>query len=131
MGSSKARTTTRFENGPCMWPGASLEEMMTRLESFEKWNKEDVAQQEVNDLVLIVNENVKRAHYKMGRVLVVYHGSDGRVSSALVKCEDGKLKRPVLKLAPVFYEKVFREKNSAGDVGASQLQDEKPNFERD
>ena len=28
-------------------------------------------------LVWIVDENVKRAHYKMGRVLEVYHGSDG------------------------------------------------------
>ena len=44
----------------------------------------------------------------MGRVLEVYHGSDGRVRSALVKTEDGKLKRPVVKLAPMFYESVFR-----------------------
>ena len=31
----------------------------------------------------------------------------------------GKLKRPVVKLAPKFYESVFLEKNSAGKVGAS------------
>ena len=39
-------------------------------------------QMEVKDLVWIINENVKRAHYKMEeehttRVLEVYHGSDG------------------------------------------------------
>ena len=73
----------------------------------------------------------ERAHYKMGRVLEVYHGSDGRVRSALVKTEDGKLKRPVVKLAPMFYESVFREKNRAGNVGASQLRDQKLKFERD
>ena len=58
----------------------------------------------------------------MGRVLEVFHESDGRVRSALVKTEDGKLKRPVVKLAPMFYESVFREKNRAGNVGASHQQ---------
>ena len=39
--------------------------------------------------------------------------------SALVKTEDRKLKRPVVKLAPLFYESAFREKNRASNVGAS------------
>ena len=95
------------------------------------WNKEEVRQLEVNDLVWIVDENVKRAHYKMGRVLEVYHGSDGRVRSALVKTEDGKPRRPVVKLAPLLYESVFREKSRVGNVGASQLQDQKLKFKRD
>ena len=70
------------------------------LQFFGKWSKEEIRQLEVNDLIWIVDENVKRAHYKMGRVLEVYHGSDGLVRSALVKTENGKLKRPVVKLAP-------------------------------
>ena len=91
---------------------------------------------EVNDLVWIINENVKRAHYKMEeehttRVLEVYHGSDGRVRSAMVKTADGKLKRSVVKLAPLFYENGIREKNRTGNVRASHLQDEKLNFQRD
>ena len=45
-------------------------------ESFGNWKKE-VRQLEVLDLFWIVDENVKRAHYKMGIVLQVYHGSDG------------------------------------------------------
>ena len=61
----------------------------------------------------------------MARVLEVQEGSDSRVRSATVVTKDGKLKRPVVKLAPLFYESVFREKNRAGDVGASQLQSEK------
>ena len=106
-------------------------EYLPQWNERSKWNKEEVRQLEVNDLVWIVDENVKRAHYKMGRVLEVYTGSDGRVRSALVKTEGGKLKRPVVKLAPLFYESVFREKNRAGNVGASQLQDQKLKFERD
>ena len=125
MGSSKARTTTSLENGPFIGPAVSWEEMMMQLHFFGKWNKEDVRQLGVNDLVWIVDENVKRADYKTGRVLEVYHGSDGRVRSALVKTEDGKLKRPVVKLAPIFHESVFLEKNRAGNVGASHQQAKK------
>ena len=44
-----------------------------------------------------------------------------------MKTEDEKLKRPVVKLAPMFYESVFQEKNRAGNVGASQLRDQKIN----
>ena len=111
------------ENGPFIGPAVPGEEMMMQLQFFGKWIKEEIRQLEVNDLVWIVDKNVKRANYKMGRVLEVYHGSDGRVRSALVKTEDGKLKRPVVKLAPLFYESVFQEKNRAGNVGASQLRD--------
>ena len=129
LGSSKAQTTTSSENGPFIGPAVSWEEMMMQLQFFGKWIKEEVRQLEVNDLVWIVDDNVKRAHYKNSRVLEVYHGSDGRVRSALVKTEDGKLKRPVVKLAPMFYESVFREKNRAGNVGASHQQAKKVDLE--
>ena len=117
MGSSKARTTTSCKIGPCLGPAPIWEEVMKQRGSFGKCIKEGVRQLEVNDLVWIVDENVKRAQYKMGRVLEVYHGSDGRVRSALVEIEDGKLKIPVVKLAPMLYE--------------SQLRDQKLKFERD
>ena len=129
LGSSKAQTTTSSESGPFIGPAVSREEMMMQRDSFGKCIKEEFRQLEVNDLVWIVDENVKRAHYKMGRVLEVYHGSDGRVRSALVKTEDGKLKRPVVKLAPMFYESVFQEKNRAGNVGASHQKAEKVDLE--
>ena len=129
LGSSKAQTTTSSESGPFIGPAVPREEMMMQRDSFGKCIKEEFRQLEVNDLVWIVDENVKRAHYKMGRVLEVYHGSDGRVRSALVKTEDGKLKRPVVKLAPMFYESVFREKNRAGNVGASHQKAEKLDLE--
>ena len=67
-----------------------------------KWNKDDVRQLKVNDLVWVVVENVKRSNYKMTRIVEVQEGSDGRVRSATVVTKDGKLKRPVAKLAPLF-----------------------------
>ena len=131
LGSSKALTKASSENGPFIGPAVSWEEVMMQLQFFGKWNKEEIRQLEVNDLVRIVDEKVKRDHYKMVRALEVYHGRDGRVRSALVKTGDGKLKRPVVKLAPMFYESVFQEKNRAGNVGASHLQDQKLKVERD
>ena len=44
---------------------------------------------------------------------------------------DDNLRPPVVRLAPMFYESVFREKNRAGNVGASQLRDQKLKLERD
>ena len=44
---------------------------------------------------------------------------------------DDNLRPPVVRLAPMFYESVFREKNRACNVGASQLRDQKLKFERD
>ena len=44
---------------------------------------------------------------------------------------DDNLRPPVVRLAPLFNESVFREKNRAGNVGASQLRDQKLKFERD
>ena len=94
-----------------------------------KWNKDDMRQLKVDDLVWVVDENVERFNYKMARVLEVQEGSDGRVRSATVVTKDGKLKRPVVKLAPMFYESVFREKNRAGNVGASHQKAKKVDLE--
>ena len=109
------------------WTNEYLPEWNVR----NKWNKDDVRQMKVNDLVWVVDENVKWSNYKMARVVEVQEGSNGRVRSVTVVTKDGKLKRPVLKLARLFYESVFREKNRAGNVGASQLQDDKLKFGRD
>ena len=63
LGSSKAQTTTSSEGGPFIGPAVSREEVMIQRDSFGKCIKEEVRQLEVNDLVWIVDENVKRAHY--------------------------------------------------------------------
>ena len=61
MGSSKARTPTNCKTGPCKGPAALWEEVMMQRDSFGKCFKEGVRQLEVNDLVWIEDENVKRA----------------------------------------------------------------------
>ena len=50
-----------------------------------------------------------------------YESGDLRKTTTI----DCKLKRPVVGLAPLFYESVFREKNRAGNVGASHQQAKK------
>ena len=90
-----------------------------------KGNKDDVRQLKVNDLVWVWVEKVKRSNYKMARVLERQEGSDGIVRSATVVTKDSKVKRPVVKLAPLFFESDFREKNRAGNVGASHQKAEK------
>ena len=42
---------------------------------------------------------------------------------------DDNLRPPVVRLAPMFYESVFREKNRAGNVGASHQQAKKVDSE--
>ena len=75
-----------------------------------KWNKDDVRQLKVNDLVWVVDETVKRPNYKMARVLEVQEGSDGRVRFATVVTKDGKLKRPVMKPGTFRLRKCFSGK---------------------
>ena len=58
----------------------------------------------------------------MGRIVEVFTGADGVVRSARVKMAHGELKRPVVKLAPVFYDGVSEIENRAGDVGATDTQ---------
>ena len=93
-----------------------------------KWNKDNVRELNVNDLVWVVDESDKRSNYKMARVLEVQEGSDGRVRSATVATKD-KLKRPVVKLAPLFYESVFREKKQGRQCCASHQQAKRVNLE--
>ena len=58
-------------------------EYLPQWNERSKWNEEEVRQLEVNDLVWIVDENVKRAHYKMGRMIEVYHGTWKRWASEI------------------------------------------------
>ena len=78
----------------------------------------------IGDLVWLVDDNLKRSHYRMARVIETYPGKDGVVRSALIKTSDGTLKRPVVKLAPLFDDR-FHAENGAGDVGASKEVEEK------
>ena len=56
----------------------------------------------------------------------VYPGKNGFVRSSLIKTVDETLKRPVVKLAPLFGKR-FRAENGAGIVGASKFVPKKLN----
>ena len=69
---------------------------------------------------------VNRCENKLGRIFEIFTGNDGVVRSARVEMAHGELNRPVVKLAPVFYDGVTEIENRAGDVGATSNQLEKP-----
>ncbi|XP_074649028.1 uncharacterized protein LOC141904341 [Tubulanus polymorphus] len=52
----------------------------------------------VNDVVLVVDEDLPRRHWKLGRVVKIFVGKDGNVRSAEVKTRKGNYVRPVSKL---------------------------------
>ena len=58
---------------------------------------------------------------------------DDKENGALRKTTtiDDKLKTPVVRLAQLFFESVFRGENRASDVGDSQLQDQNCKLDRD
>ena len=74
-----------------------LREYLPTLQKRHKWFsvchdlKED-------DLVLIVDENVPRGQWRLGRVVVVHKAKDCHVRSAVIKTRSGHLTRPISKL---------------------------------
>ena len=101
-------------------------ECLPQWNQRSKWSKEHVRKLKEGELVWIVDDSVKRCEYKMGRVIRVFKGDDGIGRSARVKMAHGELNRPVVKLAPVFYDGVSEIKNRARDVDATSKQLEKP-----
>ena len=90
------------------------------------WSKEHVRNLKEGELVWLVDDSVKRCEYKLGRIIEIFTGNDGVVRSARVKMAHRPLNRPVVKLAPVFYDGVSEIENRAGDVGATSDQLRKP-----
>ena len=52
----------------------------------------------VNDLVLLVDNNLVRGQWHLGRVTKVFPGSDGLVRAAEIKTKTSVLVRPIAKL---------------------------------
>ena len=94
-------------------------EYLPQWNQRSKWSKENVRNLKQGELVWLLDDAVKRCEYKLGCIVEVFTGSDGVVRSAGVKMAHAELKRPVVKLAPVFYDGVFENENRAGDVGAT------------
>ena len=101
-------------------------EYLPQRNQRSKWSKEHVRNLKEGKLVWLADDSVKRCEYKLGRIIEFFTGNDGVVRSARVKMAHGELNRPVVKLAPVFYDGVSEIENRAGDVGATSDQLEKP-----
>lgn len=74
-----------------------VEEYLTTLQERKKWRRER-ENVRTGRLVLLKDENLPPAQWRMGRILEVFPGKDGLVRNVLVKTEKSILKRPVQKL---------------------------------
>ena len=74
-----------------------VKEYLPILQSRQKWNtvKRNVAE---GDIVLVVEQNIPRGDWPLGRIIEVNRGRDGLVRSARVKTMKSMLVRPVDKL---------------------------------
>ena len=97
-------------------------EYLPQWNQRSKWSKETVRNLNQGELVWLIDDSVRRCDYKLGRIVEVFTGADGVVRSARVKMAHGELKRPVVKLAPVFYDGISEIENGAGDVGATDTE---------
>ena len=62
-----------------------------------KWTAQK-EQININDLVLIKEDNVKRGQWPLGRVVEVHPGEDGVVRVVTVQTSKGTYKRPAVKI---------------------------------
>ncbi|KAL9967797.1 hypothetical protein ACROYT_G026091 [Oculina patagonica] len=74
-----------------------LREYLPTLQERQKWNnpRKNLA---VDDLVVVVDENVPRGQWLLGRIVRVFPGKDEFVRSAEVKTKHSTLHRPIRKL---------------------------------
>ncbi|XP_036340973.1 uncharacterized protein LOC118750360 [Rhagoletis pomonella] len=75
-----------------------LREYLPCLTRRSKWFGSQTPIQ-LDDVVVIVDENLKRNTWTRGRVFDVIRGNDGHIRSAVVKTSSGLVTRPVVKLA--------------------------------
>ncbi|GBN91172.1 hypothetical protein AVEN_204149-1 [Araneus ventricosus] len=55
----------------------------------------------IGDIVLLWNENLKRIHWPLGRILSIYASKDEIVRRAKIKTKSGIVIRPIRKLCPL------------------------------
>ena len=108
-----------------IWKRWTLE-YLPQWNQRSKWSKEHLRNLKERELVWMVDDSVKRCEQKMGRFIKVFKGDDGVVRSARVKMAHREFNRPVVKLAPVFYDGVSEIENRANDVGTTNEQKHEP-----
>jgi hypothetical protein len=105
----------------CSWKSAQrladefwsrwVREYLPTLTRRAKWLEEG-NQLEVGDVVVIVDDQAPRNKWKLGRVVSVFPGKDGRIRSAEVRTATGTYRRPTVKLAPLDVKREEKEERA-------------------
>ena len=76
----------------------------------KKWNahKRNV---KVNDIVMMVDSNVVRGNWIIGRIINVHPGKDGKVRNVTVKTQTGQYARPINKIAVIYPTDVYEDQD--------------------
>ena len=77
----------------CFWT-RWMKEYLPMLQERQKWIRERI-NLEVDDLVLVVDKNIPRGRWLLGRCMKVFPGRDGRVRTAEIKTKESTLIRPI------------------------------------
>lgn len=77
-----------------------MREWLPGLNVRKKWNRtcKDISE---GDIVLVIEPNLPRGHWQLGRILEIYTGKDGHVRVARVKVGQKSMTRPITELCPL------------------------------
>lgn len=105
------------------WHSEYLHTLLNR----PKWNKV-YRNFERDDLVIIKEDNLPPARWKMGRIVETLPGPNGLVRSVVLRTANGNLRRPIVKLAFLEHH-VEPDVDEDGNMTPSENNDE-PNIDR-
>ena len=71
---------------------------MTALTERRKWRTRSQTDALIGDLVLVVEDNLPRGRWILGRIVKTFPGDDGLIRTVEVQMKQGTFKRPVAKL---------------------------------
>lgn len=88
-----------------------IREWLPGLNKRTKWtqNRKDF---KLNDIVLVMNQNLPRGHWPLGKIVEVFPGHDGHIRVAKVKIGQTVLVRPITKLCPLELDNTENDENS-------------------
>ena len=75
-----------------------LREYVPALTERNKWRTRSQTDVQIGDLVLVVEDNLPRGRWNLGRVVKTFPGDDGLIRTVEVQTKHGTFKRPVVKL---------------------------------
>lgn len=75
-----------------------LREYVPALTERRKWRTRPQNHAQIGDLVLVVEDNLPRGRWNLGRIVKTFPGDDGLIRTVEVQTKQGTFKRPVAKL---------------------------------